>query len=102
MTLPYMHACDVLPSVVRGSTACEPDRSFPPQAGHFDALATELAGDWLGISFVIGAFFCNVGLYNAQVWTHMAGSFPFAVDRDGGGGGTSAIIPALGLSRRGC
>lgn len=36
-------------------------------AGHFDALATELAGDWLGISFVIGAFFCNVGLYNAQI-----------------------------------
>lgn len=41
--------------------------SFCSQAGHFDELATTLAGDWLGIGFVIGAFFCNVGLYNAQV-----------------------------------
>jgi hypothetical protein len=36
-------------------------------AGHFDYLATELCGDWLGVFFTIGATCCFIGLYNAQV-----------------------------------
>ena len=35
-------------------------------AGHFDKLASDLAGDWLGWGFVWGAFVSFVGLYNAQ------------------------------------
>lgn len=37
------------------------------EAGHFGQLATEMCGNWLGIMFVLGAFFSFVGLYNAQV-----------------------------------
>eukprot|EP00041_Stephanoeca_diplocostata_P011130 m.180609 g.180609 ORF g.180609 m.180609 type:complete len:581 (-) comp18426_c0_seq1:220-1962(-) len=36
-------------------------------AGHFGQLATSLCGNWLGIMFVLGAFFSFIGLYNAQV-----------------------------------
>eukprot|EP00041_Stephanoeca_diplocostata_P025384 m.662132 g.662132 ORF g.662132 m.662132 type:complete len:615 (-) comp22738_c0_seq21:2500-4344(-) len=37
------------------------------KAGHFEQSATALCGDWLGVMFVLGAFFSFVGLYNAQV-----------------------------------
>lgn len=32
------------------------------EAGHFDRLATDLAGDWLGLAFVWGACFSFIGL----------------------------------------
>jgi len=37
------------------------------EPGHFDTLATQLCGDWLGILFVAGATCCFIGLYNAQI-----------------------------------
>lgn len=37
------------------------------EAGHFDQLASDLAGDWLGWAFIWGACFSFIGLYNAQM-----------------------------------
>lgn len=62
--MPLVATLNIWPLAV--SVSIDDDRANY-KAGHFDKLATELAGEWLGISFVIGAFFCNVGLYNAQV-----------------------------------
>lgn len=36
-------------------------------SGHFGDLAKDLCGRWLDISFVVGAAFCFVGNYNAQI-----------------------------------
>ena len=35
--------------------------------GHFTNIATDLSGDWLGTCFVVGAAFCFVGNYNADI-----------------------------------
>mgnify|MGYP006914913921 CR=1 FL=1 len=48
------------------SVSMDPDRT-DYVAGHFERVASELCGEWLGIAFVVGALFANVGIYNAQM-----------------------------------
>lgn len=43
------------------------DDRFNYVPGYFNVMATQLAGKWLGVLFVIGAFFSFIGLYLAQV-----------------------------------
>jgi len=37
------------------------------EAGHFDTVATDLVGDWLGVSFVVAACVSQVGLFNGDM-----------------------------------
>eukprot|EP00040_Diaphanoeca_grandis_P021267 m.113253 g.113253 ORF g.113253 m.113253 type:complete len:524 (-) comp28258_c0_seq1:51-1622(-) len=62
--IPLVALLNIWPLAV--SLSMDQDR-FNYEAGHFDELASQLLGDWLGYAFVIGAVFCNVGLYNAQI-----------------------------------
>ena len=64
LLVPLITLFIVLPLLVSVSIDATRSEYHP---GHIDHLATELCGDWLGILFIMGAFCCYIGLYNARM-----------------------------------